>query len=271
VINEKGEGKMSVTILPYIDDKTTQELKAAVKVSEPVTMEEVQEDFKTYLDNATNAQKAMAVDALIAANKDGSVTAETVEKLLGFNPFGSSTSSASGTTSTTESGETTETTESTESSDDTTAASTDAVTTETASTSSGSNTGTLKCSSTLQKYFEEAAEKYNVDVNLLKAIAKAESNFDASATSSAGAMGIMQLMPSTAKSLGISDAYDACDNIMGGAKIISQYLKKYNGDTSLALAAYNAGGGNVDKYGGIPPFSETKSYVKKVLNYYKNA
>jgi soluble lytic murein transglycosylase-like protein len=221
-------------------------------------MEEVQEDFKTYLDSATNAQKAMAVDALLAANNDGSVTVETVEKLLGFNPFGSSTSTAS--TSEAEATETTEAAEETDSSDNTTAA-----------TTSSSNTGTLKCSSTLQKYFEKAAEKYNVDVNLLKAIAKAESNFNASATSSAGAMGIMQLMPSTAKSLGISDAYDACDNIMGGAKIISQYLKKYNGDTSLALAAYNAGGGNVDKYGGIPPFSETKSYVKKVLNYYKNA
>jgi hypothetical protein len=262
---------MSVTILPYIDDKTTQELKAAVKVSEPVTMEEVQEDFKTSLDNATNAQKAMAVDALIAANKEGSVTAETVEELLGFNPFGGSSSSTSGTASTAATETADGSDDTTADSTDTTAASATATTTETASTSSGSNTGTLKCSSTLQKYFEEAAEKYNVDVNLLKAIAKAESNFDASATSSAGAMGIMQLMPSTAKSLGISDAYDAYDNIMGGAKIISQYLKKYNGDTSLALAAYNAGGGNVDKYGGIPPFAETKSYVKKVLNYYKNA
>jgi soluble lytic murein transglycosylase-like protein len=271
VINKRGEGKMSVTILPYIDDKTTQELKAAVKVSEPVTMEEVQEDFKTYLDNATNAQKAMAVDALIAANKEGSVTAETVEKLLGFNPFGSSTS---GTTSTTETEETSDSSDDTAAaSTDTTAATSAATTTETTSTSSSSssNTGALKCSSTLQKYFEEAAEKYNVDVNLLKAMAKVESNFDASATSSAGAMGIMQLMPSTAKGLGISDAYDAYDNIMGGAKIISQYLKKYSGDTSLALAAYNAGGGNVDKYGGIPPFSETKSYVKKVLSYYNAA
>jgi soluble lytic murein transglycosylase-like protein len=256
--NKRGEGNMSVTILPYIDDKTTQELREAAKVSEPVTMEEVTEDFKTYLDSATNAQKAMAVDALIAANKEGSVTAETVETLLGFNPFGTTT----GTASAAETAGTTETSESEDSSGDTAAASTD--------TSSSSNTGTLKCSSTLQKYFEEAAEKYDVDVNLLKAIAKAESNFDASATSSAGAMGIMQLMPSTAKSLGISDAYDACDNIMGGAKVISQYLKKYSGDISLALAAYNAGGGNVDKYGGIPPFAETKSYVNKVLKYYNN-
>ena len=76
-------------------------------------------------------------------------------------------------------------------------------------------------------------------------------------------------MPSTAKGLGIRDAYDAHDNIMGGAKIISQNLKKYNGDLSLALAAYNAGSGNVDKYGGIPPFTETQNYVKKVLGYYQ--
>jgi soluble lytic murein transglycosylase-like protein len=84
-------------------------------------------------------------------------------------------------------------------------------------------------------------------------------------------MGIMQLMPSTAKSLGISNAYDARSNIMGGAKVIAQHLKKYNGDVSLALAAYNAGSGAVDKYGGIPPYTETQNYVKKVLKYYKSA
>ena len=109
-----------------------------------------------------------------------------------------------------------------------------------------------------------------MDINLLKAIAKAESNFNAKAVSSAGAMGVMQLMPATAKSLGVSNAYNAYENIMGGAKLIASNLKKYNGDISLALAAYNAGGGNVDKYGGIPPFKETQNYVKKVLNYYKN-
>ena len=81
----------------------------------------------------------------------------------------------------------------------------------------------------------------------------------------------MQLMPSTASSLGISNAYNARENIMGGAQVIASNLKKYNGDISLALAAYNAGSGNVDKYGGIPPFKETQNYVKKVMNYYKNA
>ena len=77
----------------------------------------------------------------------------------------------------------------------------------------------------------------------------------------------MQLMPATAASLGVTDSYDAYQNIMGGANLISQLLARYNGDTSLALAAYNAGSANVDKYGGIPPFSETQNYVQKVLSY----
>ena len=119
----------------------------------------------------------------------------------------------------------------------------------------------------LNDIFDEAADKYNINVNLLKAVAKAESDFNTNDTSSAGAMGIMQLMPETAKELGVTDAYDAEQNIMGGAKYLSRLLKKYNGDTSLALAAYNAGSGNVDKYGGIPPFKETQNYVKKVLGY----
>ena len=118
---------------------------------------------------------------------------------------------------------------------------------------------------------KEASETYGVDINLLKAIARQESNFNPSATSSAGAMGVMQLMPSTAKGLGVTNAYDAQQNIMGGAKLMAQNLKKYNGDVSVALAAYNAGGGNVDKYGGIPPFKETQNYVKKVLGYYQNS
>ena len=77
----------------------------------------------------------------------------------------------------------------------------------------------------------------------------------------------MQLMPTTAQSLGVTNSYDARQNIMGGAKYISSLLSKYNGDTSLALAAYNAGSGNVAKDGGIPPFAETQNYVKKVMAY----
>ena len=119
----------------------------------------------------------------------------------------------------------------------------------------------------LDSIFKEAADKYGVSERLLKAIAYTESGFQADVTSFSGAMGIMQLMPSTASAYGVSDPYDAYQNIMGGANLISQLLAKYNGDTSLALAAYNAGSANVDKYGGIPPFSETQNYVQKVLSY----
>lgn len=122
-------------------------------------------------------------------------------------------------------------------------------------------------SKSLDAIFRQAAEKYNVPVELLKAIGKQESNFNAKAVSRCGAQGIMQLMPATAKELGVTDAFDPEQNIMGGAKYISGLLKKYNGDTKLALAAYNAGSGNVKKYGGIPPFEETQNYVKKVMKY----
>jgi hypothetical protein len=118
----------------------------------------------------------------------------------------------------------------------------------------------------LDGIFSSAADKYGVDVNLLKAVAKAESGFRADAVSSCGAEGIMQLMPSTAASLGVSDSFDPAQNIDGGAKYLSGLLNKY-GDAKLALAAYNAGSGNVDKYGGVPPFKETQNYVKRVLAY----
>jgi len=119
--------------------------------------------------------------------------------------------------------------------------------------------------SSMNDIFERAAKQYNVPVKLLKAVAKNESNFDSNAVSSCGAQGVMQLMPSTAKSLGVQNPLDAEQNIMGGARYISQMLDRYNGDTKLALAAYNAGSGNVAKYGGIPPFKETQTYVARVM------
>lgn len=125
------------------------------------------------------------------------------------------------------------------------------------------------CPTDLYSIFEEAANTYGVSVNLLTSIARAESNFRTDAVSSAGAVGVMQLMPATAASLGVTNSYDARENIMGGAKYIAQLLNKYNGNTALALAAYNAGSGNVEKYGGIPPFTETQNYVQKVLSYFK--
>lgn len=114
-------------------------------------------------------------------------------------------------------------------------------------------------------YFKEAALKYNVSESLLKAIAKAESDFNANCVSSAGAIGVMQLMPSTADELGVKNPYDPRQNILGGAKCIAQKLKEFNGDVKLALAAYNAGSGAVRRNGGIPSYC--KSYINKVLSY----
>ncbi len=115
--------------------------------------------------------------------------------------------------------------------------------------------------------FEEAAARYDVSVDLLKAVAKAESGFNPNAVSKAGAIGVMQLMPATARSLGVADPYDARQNIMGGAKYLKENLDRFNGDVSLALAAYNAGPNAVQKYGGVPPYSETQNYVKVVTSY----
>lgn len=122
----------------------------------------------------------------------------------------------------------------------------------------------------LDEIFKEAANKYNVSEDMLKAIAYHESRYQTDATSYAGAQGIMQLMPSTAKALGVDNAYDPYQSIMGAAKLLKQLSNMYDGNESLMLAAYNAGSGNVEKYGGIPPFKETQNYVAKVLNTMKS-
>lgn len=106
----------------------------------------------------------------------------------------------------------------------------------------------------LNAIFEEASERYGIPSRILKAVAKQESGFKTTAVSNKGAMGVMQLMPATARSLGVSDPFDARQNIMGGAKLLASNLQEFGGNLSLALAAYNAGSGNVRKYGGIPPF-----------------
>ena len=117
----------------------------------------------------------------------------------------------------------------------------------------------------MDSIFEEAAKLYNVPVQLLKAVGKAESGFNANAVSAVGAQGVMQLMPATARYLGVDNPFDARSNIMGGAKYIAEKLKEYDGDVELALAAYNAGSGNVAKYGGVPPFTETINYIDRIM------
>jgi len=109
-----------------------------------------------------------------------------------------------------------------------------------------------------------AAASSGVDVALLRAIIHAESAFNPMAVSNKGAQGLMQLMPGTASDLGVTDAFDVTQNISGGAKYLAQLLKDFNGDTKLAAAAYNAGEGAVQKYGGVPPYDETQVYVQRV-------
>lgn len=134
---------------------------------------------------------------------------------------------------------------------------------------SSSFTGALAGATPYANIIKKAANTYGVPEKLIAAIMKQESNFNPNVVSYAGAQGLMQLMPGTARYLGVTKPFDAEQNIMGATKYISQMLKQHGNNTQLALAAYNAGPGNVAKYGGIPPFKETQNYVKNVMNYYK--
>ncbi len=128
------------------------------------------------------------------------------------------------------------------------------------------SSGTSK--SQILSMISKVCEKHGVDEKLVKALIKQESGFNANATSKVGAMGLMQLMPATAKGLGVQDAYNPMQNVDGGVRYLKSMLNKYNGNIILALAAYNAGPGAVDKYDGVPPYPETQNYVKNILANY---
>jgi len=113
------------------------------------------------------------------------------------------------------------------------------------------------------------AHDAGVDPALVSAVMQTESGFDPAATSRTGAAGLMQLMPATAESLGVTDPYDPAQNVRGGAAYLHQLLERFGGQVPLAVAAYNAGPGAVERYGGIPPYAETRAYVERVMAAYR--
>lgn len=144
----------------------------------------------------------------------------------------------------------------------------------------GRPTATSSCKGMTEAKLAERAERYasliqryadqhRLDPLLVRAVMRVESCFDRRAVSRAGARGLMQLMPKTAQHLGVLDSFDAHLNIEAGTRYLKQMLKRFDGNLTLALAAYNAGPHNVDKYGGVPPFRETQSYVERIDRYYR--
>lgn len=119
----------------------------------------------------------------------------------------------------------------------------------------------------MKEHVKKASKKYNVPEKMVWSIIRQESNFNPLAKSHAGAEGLMQLMPQTAKSLGVKNSFDMEQNIFGGVKYYRKMLDKFNNDPKLALAAYNAGPGAVEKYGGIPPYKETQAYVSRIMDF----
>jgi soluble lytic murein transglycosylase-like protein len=134
------------------------------------------------------------------------------------------------------------------------------------------NSGRLPSPTSFTSYDElirSASDRYSIDADLIRAVIKTESDFDSTARSNKGAMGLMQLMPDTARLHNVVDAYNPIDNIEGGVQHLKLLLSRYQGDLKLSLAAYNAGINAVEKFRGIPPFAETQEYVRRVLQQYQ--
>lgn len=120
-----------------------------------------------------------------------------------------------------------------------------------------------------ERLVRREAAAAGVDPSLVAAVARTESGLDPRATSPAGAAGLMQLMPATAQALGVADPYDPVANVRGGAIYLKELLARFGGDVALAVAAYNAGPGAVERFGGVPPYTETRRYVARVLEAYR--
>jgi len=130
------------------------------------------------------------------------------------------------------------------------------------------NVKPVNSKSQIMNVVSQISKKHGVDEKLVQALIKQESGFNPKAKSKSGAMGLMQLMPQTAKNLGVKDPYNTVQNVDGGVRYLKTMLDKYNGNVILALAAYNAGPGAVDKYSGVPPYKETQNYVRSILANY---